>query len=53
MARGLTDDGARCHHPGQILRLLGQLRDELGIAVLMISHDMGVVAETCDDVVVM
>jgi peptide/nickel transport system ATP-binding protein len=37
----------------QILRLLGNLRDELGIAVLMITHDMGVVAETCDDVVVM
>ncbi|WP_199435301.1 ABC transporter ATP-binding protein [Qaidamihabitans albus] len=37
----------------QILRLLGRLRDELDIAVLMITHDMGVVAETCDDVVVM
>ncbi|MFI7704165.1 dipeptide ABC transporter ATP-binding protein [Nonomuraea sp. NPDC049480] len=37
----------------QILRLLRQLRDELGIAVLMITHDMGVVAEMCDDVVVM
>jgi peptide/nickel transport system ATP-binding protein len=37
----------------QILRLLGRLRDELGIAVLMITHDMGVVAETCDDVIVM
>ncbi|MGY1857188.1 ABC transporter ATP-binding protein [Modestobacter sp. SYSU DS0290] len=37
----------------QILRLLGQLRDELGIAVIMITHDMGVVAEMCDEVVVM
>jgi peptide/nickel transport system ATP-binding protein len=37
----------------QILRLLARLRDELGISVLMITHDMGVVAETCDDVVVM
>jgi peptide/nickel transport system ATP-binding protein len=37
----------------QILRLLGRLKDELGVAVLMITHDMGVVAETCDDVVVM
>ena len=37
----------------QILRLLGQLRDELGIAVVMITHDMGVVAEMCDEVVVM
>ncbi|GAA1077634.1 ABC transporter ATP-binding protein [Pseudonocardia alni] len=37
----------------QILRLLGRLRDELGIAVLLITHDMGVVAEMCDEVVVM
>jgi peptide/nickel transport system ATP-binding protein len=37
----------------QILRLLGTLRDELGIAVLLITHDMGVVAEMCDEVVVM
>ncbi len=37
----------------QILRLLGTLRDELDIAVVMITHDMGVVAETCDEVVVM
>jgi peptide/nickel transport system ATP-binding protein len=37
----------------QILRLLGRLRRELGVAVLMITHDMGVVAETCDRLVVM
>ncbi len=37
----------------QILGLLGKLRDELGIAVIMITHDMGVVAEMCDEVVVM
>ncbi|SEH02169.1 peptide/nickel transport system ATP-binding protein [Nonomuraea solani] len=37
----------------QILRLLGRLRSELGVAVLMITHDMGVVAETCDRIVVM
>jgi peptide/nickel transport system ATP-binding protein len=37
----------------QILRLLRKLRDELGIAVIMITHDMGVVAEMCDEVVVM
>src|SRR6185503_10701747 len=37
----------------QILRLLGRLRSELGVAVLMITHDMGVVAETCDRLVVM
>uniref|UniRef100_A0AAU2AF74 ABC transporter ATP-binding protein n=1 Tax=Streptomyces sp. NBC_00093 TaxID=2975649 RepID=A0AAU2AF74_9ACTN len=37
----------------QILRLLSRLRTELGIAVAIITHDMGVVAELCTDVVVM
>jgi len=37
----------------QILDLLKRLRDELGMAVLMITHDLGVVAEFCDRVVVM
>jgi peptide/nickel transport system ATP-binding protein len=37
----------------QILDLLGRLQEELGMAVILITHDMGVVAETCDRVVVM
>jgi peptide/nickel transport system ATP-binding protein len=37
----------------QILRLLARLRTELGIAIAIITHDMGVVAELCTDVVVM
>ena len=37
----------------QILELLRTLRDELGIAIVLITHDMGVVAEICDDVLVM
>lgn len=37
----------------QILSLLAQLRKTLGISIIMITHDMGVVAELCDDVVVM
>lgn len=37
----------------QILQLLADLRHQLGIAVIMITHDIGVVAELCDDLVVM
>ena len=37
----------------QILELLAQLRSELGLAVLLITHDLGVVAETCDRAMVM
>jgi peptide/nickel transport system ATP-binding protein len=37
----------------QILELLGQLRRELDMAVLLITHDFGVVAESCDRVAVM
>ena len=37
----------------QILELLEELRRDLGLAVLLITHDLGVVAESCDRVVVM
>jgi ABC-type dipeptide/oligopeptide/nickel transport system ATPase component len=37
----------------QILELLEDLRSDLGLSVLLITHDLGVVAETCDRVVVM
>ncbi|MBX5468670.1 MAG: ABC transporter ATP-binding protein [Thermoleophilaceae bacterium] len=37
----------------QILELIGRLKDELGMAVIMITHDLGVVAEVTDDIAVM
>ena len=37
----------------QILDLLQELQDEMGMSILFITHDLGVVAETCDDVAVM
>ena len=37
----------------QILELLDELQSRLGTAILLITHDLGVVAETCDDVAVM
>jgi oligopeptide/dipeptide ABC transporter ATP-binding protein len=37
----------------QILKLLRDIRDEQGTAILLITHDLGVVAEICDRVVVM
>jgi oligopeptide/dipeptide ABC transporter ATP-binding protein len=37
----------------QILELLNELQQELNMSVLLITHDLGVVAETCDRVAVM
>ena len=37
----------------QILELLERLRRELGLAMILITHDLAVVAETCDRAVVM
>ncbi len=37
----------------QILRLLRSLREELGISVILISHDLAVICENCDYVYVM
>jgi peptide/nickel transport system ATP-binding protein len=37
----------------QILALLRRLRDELGIGMILISHDLSVIAESCDRAVVM
>ena len=38
---------------GQILELINNLVDEHDMALIMISHDLGVIAETCDEVLIM
>ena len=38
---------------GQILHLLEELRRDLGLALLLITHDLSVIAETCDRVAIM
>lgn len=37
----------------QVLDLINGLRDKLGMSLLLITHDLGVVAETCDKVMIM
>jgi peptide/nickel transport system ATP-binding protein len=37
----------------QILQLLEQLRRDLGLSLMLITHDLSVIAETCDRVLVM
>ena len=37
----------------QILELMQKLQKEMGMAILMITHDLGVVAQLCDEVIVM
>lgn len=37
----------------QILELLNELKDKLGMAIIIITHDLGVISEMADEVVVM
>ena len=37
----------------QILELMSEMQEERGMATLLITHDLGVIAEQCDEVVVM
>ncbi len=37
----------------QILELMHSLQEELGMTIIMITHDLGVVAQMCDEVIVM
>ena len=40
-------------HSGQILQELAGIRDELGATIILITHDMGVIAQIADRVAVM
>ena len=37
----------------QILELMQSLQKKLGLAIIMVTHDLGVIAEMCDEIVVM
>ena len=37
----------------QVLELLKRIQKKLGLAIVLVTHDLGVVAEMCDDLVVM
>jgi len=37
----------------QILELMQELQKKLGMAIIMITHDLGVIAEMCDEIIVM
>ena len=37
----------------QVLELMKSLRDKYGTSMIMITHDLGIVAEVCDDVAIM
>lgn len=37
----------------QVLAMIRELRDRLGMAMIMITHDLGIIAQTCDKVAIM
>ncbi|NLC32467.1 MAG: ABC transporter ATP-binding protein [Clostridiales bacterium] len=37
----------------QILELMLELKDRLGMSIIMITHDLGVIAEMCDEIIVL
>ena len=51
--RRRADDGARRDDPGADRRTVGRLKDDFNSAVIMITHDLGVVADIADEIIVM
>ena len=51
--RRRADHGARRHYQAQILELLTDMKARFGMSIMLITHAMGVVAETAQRVVVM
>ena len=37
----------------QILELMQDLQKQLGMAIIMVTHDLGVIADMCDEIIVM
>jgi len=37
----------------QVLKLMSELRKKLNLAIIMISHDLSIISETCDDLAIM
>jgi oligopeptide transport system ATP-binding protein len=37
----------------QILELIKRIQEEMGMAVILVTHDLGVIAEVCDHVLIM
>ena len=37
----------------QILELMQDLQKKLGMAIIMVTHDLGVIAELCDEIIVL
>ena len=37
----------------QVLRLMNDLKEHLNTSMILVTHDLGIVAETCEDVAVM
>jgi len=51
--RRRADHRARRHDPGAILELIRELQGRLGLAVILVTHDLGIVAQYADDVTIL